>query len=408
MNLHAARYIDRWVGIVLCFVLHVLARLAGHRLPRLGATTPPSHGPLPAPRRVLGMKFYGLGNIVMILPVLRELQIAFPGIEIDFLTLPGNRALLERSGLVRRVLTVDVSSTTAFIASVWQLLRDLRRNEYDAVLDFEQFLKVSGIFAFWTGAPARIGLNTEGQYRAFLYTTRIAYTDADHTTDIFLRVIAPFGITPTGARTTWRLPVLPADREQALALLAAAGAPRDGTLVVMHIGTGPNYKEIAVKRWDHARFAAVADALAQRHHATIVFTGQGPEEQELITEARAMMQQPGIDLCNRLSIGEFSALLAEASFVVTNDTSALHMAGIVGTPVVALFGATSPLLYGPRGPRDLVFSKQLYCSPCLSNYNLKYSRCHDPVCMKQITVDEVLAGIEARFLTAAARSGERA
>ena len=97
-----------------------------------------------------------------------------------------------------------------------------------------------------------------------------------------------------------------------------------------------------------------------------------------------------------------TALVAEASFVIANDTSVMHLAGIVGTPVVALFGPTAPSLYGPRAPHDLVFYKQPYCSPCISNYNLKLSRCTDPVCMRAITVDEVAAGIEAELLPPAA------
>ena len=122
------------------------------------------------------------------------------------------------------------------------------------------------------------------------------------------------------------------------------------------------------------------------------------------------MRFRAVDTSDRLAIGDLAGLLAEATLVVSNDTSVMHLAGVVGTPVVALFGPTSPLLYGPRGERHLVFYKHLYCSPCLSNYNLKVSRCTDPVCMKSITVAEVLAGIEEHHLgpaRSAAAGGER-
>jgi heptosyltransferase-2 len=193
-----------------------------------------------------------------------------------------------------------------------------------------------------------------------------------------------------------RLAVEPAERAAVLAKLGIGG---DEPMVAMHVGTGPNYDKIALKRWDVDRFAAVADVLASRYGARIVFTGVGSEESALVDEALRRMQQRerALSACDRISVGELIALLDAARFVVSNDTSVMHLTGLVGTPVVAFFGATEPRIYGPRGDDDLVFYKSLFCSPCLSNYNLKMSRCVNPVCMRAITVDEVRRGIAARF-----------
>jgi ADP-heptose:LPS heptosyltransferase len=124
----------------------------------------------------------------------------------------------------------------------------------------------------------------------------------------------------------------------------------------------------------------------------------------LIDELCRQMRHRAIDACDRLDGGLLAALLSQARVVISNDTGVMHLAGAVGTPVAAIFGPTSPRSYGPRGPRDLVFYKHLYCSPCISNYNLKMSRCTDNVCRKTITVEEVLAGIEARWFGDAART----
>jgi ADP-heptose:LPS heptosyltransferase len=355
---------------------------------------------LPAPRRILAIKFYGLGNIAMILPTLQALSEAFPGVEIDFLTLPSNHSLLHQSALVHRALTVEVGSFASFLGSIGRLFRALVRGRYDAVLDFEQFMKLSSIFAFLTGAPARIGFNTEGQARGWLYSHRIAYADTDHMADIFMRLAKPLEAARYPAPRV-RIAVDAADRERAL---RAAGSPPGAPVIAMHVGTGPNYDKIALKRWEPARFAALADALVERCSARVVFTGQGEEEARLVDQTIAAMRRAdaACSLCDRLSIGELTGLLEASRFVVSNDTSVMHLTGLVGTPVVAFFGPTEPRIYGPRGEVDLVFYKGLYCSPCLSNYNLKMSRCVDPVCMRRIEVAEVLAGIEARLLRAPA------
>lgn len=412
MNLRLARYIDRWVGLAICFALWFAARVHGWLVgrtfvPPLLATTPadPAAAILP-PRRVLAIKFYGLGNIAMILPTLQAMRQGDDGCAIDFLTLPGNVSLLRQSGLVRDVLTVEVVSFGAFVRSAAALATTLRRARYEAVLDFEQFMKLSGILAFVTRARARVGFNTEGQSRGWLYTHRIAYADTDHMADIFMRVALPFGRAILPAPRV-RLAVDAAERAQVLAKLGIAAGE---AVVAMHVGTGPNYDEIPLKRWPVERFVALADELSVRRGVRIVFTGQGAEETTLVDGALAAMQHGtgAISACDRLSVPELVSLLDVARFVVSNDTSVMHLTGLVGTPVVAFFGPTEPRIYGPRGDDDLVFYKSLFCSPCLSNYNLKMSRCVNPVCMRAITVEEVLLAVAAKFPEAKNAAAPRA
>ena len=393
MNLRLARYIDRWIGLGACFLLWVVGRLLG-AVPPLRATTPPGDNPVRRPRRVLAIKFYGLGNIAMILPTLAAMRDGREDVEIDFLTLPGNRGLLEQSGLVSRVLTVEVDGFGSFSASVVRLLAALRSG-YHAVLDFEQFMKLSGIFSFLTGAPARVGFNTEGQARGWLYTHRIAYADTDHMADIFMRLAVPFDAAVVPAPRV-RIPTREEDHAR---LDAKLGVAAGGRRVVVHVGTGPNYDKIALKRWPAGRFAALADHIARSRGAQVVFTGVGEEEARLVHATIGAMQEgaSAVNSCDRLSLGELTALLEECPFVVTNDTSILHLAGLVHTPTVAFFGPTEPRLYGPRGERDLVFYEALFCSPCLSNYNLKMSRCVNPICMQRIEEDDVRAQLDAAF-----------
>ncbi len=333
----------------------------------------------------------------MLIPVLAALRERFPQAEIDFLTLAGNAGLFERSGLVSRVHTVDTSSARRFLGSLWRTVQELRARRYDVVLDFEQFVKISTILAWTSGTPERIGFNTDGQRRGFLYTTRVVYTDSDHMSAIYARLLRPLGIN--GPLPSTMLTLSARDRTAPEAFLREAGvAPSHFPLVVVHAGIGDNFYRVPLKRWDPAHFAAVADGLAARWGATIVLTGRGPEEQALVASIRAAMQRPALDACDRFTVPELAALLERADFVVANDTSVMHLAGLVGTPVVAIFGPTAPLHYGPRGERNLVFYRDLYCSPCLTNYNLKVSRCLEPVCMRGIQPAEVLQAIERQYL----------
>ena len=402
IDMGLSRRIDAWLGLLVCALLYGVARLharfGGPSLPRWGAPTPPRAGaPEPRPRRVLAIKLWGLGNLVMIVPVLDALRRAAPGVEIDFLTLEANRALLARSGVVERIVGFEVRSYAALARSLWSALRTLRARRYDLVLDFEQFAKLSAIFAYASGAARRIGFDTDGQRRGWLYTTRVVYADGEHMRQIFLRLLLPLGIEASLRPPSFA--IQPAERARVAELLAAHGVRRDHfPLVGMHVGSGPSSTGVPLKRWPAESFAALADALVLRHAASIVFTGQGEEEAALVREARTRMQQTAIDACDQLALGDLLALLEACHFVVSNDTSVMHLAAAVGTPVAALFGPTSPQQYGPWNPGDLVFWQGLHCSPCLTNYNQKVSLCSDPVCIRSIQPAQVLEAIEKRFL----------
>jgi lipopolysaccharide heptosyltransferase II len=402
VSMNIARRLDTWGGLVISAALFGLSRLGslfgGRRLPPMRATTPPVPGSPPLrPRRVLAIKFYGLGNIVMVLPVIQALRDALPDAEVDFLTLEENRTLLDRSHLVRRTLGVNIRGHLAFLGTLWRALRAVRARRYDLVVDFEQFVKLSAIFAFLSGAPERIGFNTDGQRRGWLYTIRVVYTDSEHMSRIFMRLLRPLDILD--APRPVRIATEPAEDARVDEVLAAQGIRRGHfPVIAVHVGSGDNFYRIPLKRWPTASFAALCDALAERYGAAIALTGKGAEERALVDATRAAMRRPAIDLCDQLSITELVALLTRCHLVVVNDTSVMHLAAAVRTPVVAFFGPTAPLHYGPGNPEDLVFYKDLYCSPCLTNYNLKVSRCLDPVCIRTITVEEVLAGIDARFL----------
>jgi ADP-heptose:LPS heptosyltransferase len=320
-----------------------------------------------------------------------------PGVEIDFLTIEANRMLLVRSGVVDRVVGFEVRSHAALVRSLWSALRALRARRYDLVLDFEQFAKLSAILAYASGAARRIGFDTDGQRRGALYTTRVVYADGEHMRQIFLRLLRPLGIEAQVRPPSFAIE--PAERARVAQLLEEGGVRRGHTpLVAMHVGSGPSSTGVPLKRWPAPSFAALADALALRHGAAVVFTGQGEEERALVREARSRMQQGSLDLCERLTLGELLALLDACHFVVSNDTSVMHLAAAVATPVAALFGPTSPQQYGPWNPGDLVFWKGLHCGPCLTNYNQKASACPDPICIRSILPAQVLEEIEKRFL----------
>ena len=89
-------------------------------------------------------------------------------------------------------------------------------------------------------------------------------------------------------------------------------------------------------------------------------------------------------------MNELAAELSECALLLTNDTGTMHLATLLGVPVVAVFGSTEPRLTGPLGTGHVVLRHQVECSPCFLR------ECPiDFRCMKAVSVDEVVESVSS-------------
>jgi heptosyltransferase-1 len=108
-------------------------------------------------------------------------------------------------------------------------------------------------------------------------------------------------------------------------------------------------------------------------------------EQELAEE---VSQASGVPLVPILSLKDVMALIQKAAVLVSGDTFALQAAGAFATPVVGLFGPTTPSRNGPFREQDRVILHELECSHC-------YKRmCSRLECLDEITPEEVAAACQ--------------
>jgi ADP-heptose:LPS heptosyltransferase len=133
-----------------------------------------------------------------------------------------------------------------------------------------------------------------------------------------------------------------------------------------------------VKNWPLVQFFELGSWLEDQAFQPLMILG--PVEQE------KGIQPPGkTALAYPRTIQELIALLQQAAFVIGNDSGPMHLAGYMGVPGLAIFGPTSPRQWGPLGLDILTLD--LPCSPCTQTARVA---CTDPVCITQITVDQVI------------------
>lgn len=152
------------------------------------------------------------------------------------------------------------------------------------------------------------------------------------------------------------------------------------------------------KRWPADRFAEVAQRVSHDVNCRFLLFG-GPGETEIAGRIAAAVRaaNPGradlvVNVAGQTSLMELCGLIKFCRLLLSNDTGPMHLAVAVGTPVVAIFGSTSPAMTAPTGPRDVVIHQPVECSPCfLRDCPIDFR------CMNQITVEQVTAAVLERL-----------
>ncbi len=373
MNLTLGKWLDRFLGIPLVYAARMLEVLRPGGRKRV------------EPRRILMIKLWGAGNVVLIIPIIRALKRRYPDAQLAFLTLESNRSLLAPMKELDEVVILSQESLIRCGASAVGAVRALRRFAPDVLVDFEQFCRLSALLGWMSGAPQRIGLKTQGQARDGLYTAKVPYDDRRHMSRTFLAVARVLGLADEYVSEA--PPLSEEDHAEAGDLVNALDAlPGDGPRLVFHVGSGKNFRG---RRWPVESWAELARRLIDAHGVRILFTGV-QDERDLVDACRSAVGRPTADGVGRCGLTGLAALLGRVDALFSNDTAPVHLAGSVGCPVFGFYGPNTPRLYGPRGPSDIVFYKALPCSPCLTNLNAKESSCRLPTCIESITVDEVV------------------
>ena len=144
------------------------------------------------------------------------------------------------------------------------------------------------------------------------------------------------------------------------------------------------------KRWPLDRYRDVMEILSKDYNLTWVIVGTAKEAafgKELADGFPGAVE----NLCGKTTLPELIAALKECHLLLTNDTGTMHLADLLGIPVVALFGSTEPALTGPVGttsPPHRIMRRKVECSPCyLRECPIDFR------CMNELTVEMVTATV---------------
>ena len=321
-------------------------------------------------QRALVIKLRHLGDVLLTTPVFSTLKRALPHVEIDAYVYREAVPVLEGNPDISNILYYDRSWKGNFLKEA-QRLWSLRKRGYDLIINLTEGDR-GAMVARMSGAKVRLGVDERRVY------THVAKPcpSLRHTVERNLDAMRRMGIFPSVEERElfFHIP------QEALAIV-----PKENYLLI-HPSSRWRFK-----CWPIAKMRELAIHLLKKGKQ-LVFTS-GPDAAEIAMVKEITRDLDVLNYAGKISIKELGALIAKASCLLCVDSVPLHLASALKTPVVALFGPTSEITWGPwRNPNARVVATHLSCRPCYRD-GCGGSKRSD--CLEQLGVQQVLLELEA-------------
>ncbi len=341
--------------------------------------------PSVAADRILIVLMGAIGDVTLALPLATRLRRAYPRAHIAWAVEPAAAPLLWHHPAIDEVVTFDrARGARAFLP----FLQKVRAFKPQLTLDLQRHLK-SGVVSRVSGATVRLGFHRRNAREGnWLFNTH--HLEPMPHLSSKLRQFQAFGdwLGIPEMAVDFGLHLSEGEQRRVEELLAGTEPP----FAVAFVGASWESK-----LWFPDRTAAVAEALAERGMRTVLVGGR--DDPAFAAAVVRAARTPVLDLAGRITLRDLIGIFARARVAFGPDTGPMHIAAAVGTPVVSLWGATSPARSAPWNNEASVIAGPAPCSPCYRR------RCPiGRICMDAITVESVVDRLSKAIGSGAAAS----
>jgi len=330
-----------------------------------------------ANKKILVIQTAFLGDVILSTPFFRALAHVFPGAQVDVVTIPSTRSLLQYHPGIHRIWTLNKRNLFRKGMDFFRLVHAFRKEKYDLAFSLQLHL-TSSFLLLASGIPVRVGFS-----RQKFLTHPIQIPKGLSVRERYLYLLSPWVHSSLDSHTElfW------SDKENQSAQEIFEKWHRAGRPA---IGIAPG-SIWPTKRWPFEYYRILVEKLSFEN--IDIFLVGGPEDFSLCEKVKGKSE--AVNLAGKLSILESAALLQKLDLLVTNDSAPMHMANAVGTKVIAIFGPTVRR-FGcyPYREEDEVLEVDLPCRPCSKHGGKRCPQGHFR-CMRDIAPEKVVARVNA-------------
>lgn len=339
-------------------------------------------------KKILVTFLMHLGDLTLTTPFIHALRKAAPDAQITFLADEKLKDVVLHNPYLDEVITIDKKGRDNSLLALIACARKLSGMDFDVLINLHPNERCSFICAL---TKTRVRAGTTHKLFKPLWDIFTPLNRKIHAADMYLNVLEQLGVQHIEHNG---LEIFPGEEHlrHAEAFWRENGVFGSDKLIGFNIGSA-----VVTKRWAPERFAKVADILAGKGYKPVFFGGTMDEE--MVHQAVSKMQTTPIVATGAFTIGGLAAAMRRCSLIITNDSGPMHVAISQKVPIVAMYGPSSPKLYGPYTDEAIIVTAQ---PPCLGCADGMKHKCDDMQCMTRLTVEQVVQAAEAML----ARKGQ--
>lgn len=316
------------------------------------------------PFRILIRSSNWLGDAVMSVPAVRAIKNGRPDVHVTI-------AAPEKIAAMWKLIPEVDAIVPLSAGSLPLVVRQLKQQKpFDVAILLPNSLRVA-LESWLSGIPRRVGYR--GHWRSWLVDQIVREPrkpgPPEHHSLRFFRIARQ-----CGAETS---KVEPSDSNQTSNL-----QPQK-----LMLGLCPGAEYGPAKRWLPERFAEAAAKISAQSSAQWILFGT-KNDVAIGEQIAAAIGDHCVNRIGQTTLDQLINELRQCRLLLTNDTGTMHLAALLGVPVVAIFGSTEPLLTGPLGNGHVILRHHVECSPCFLR------ECPiDFRCMTAVSADEVVTAV---------------
>lgn len=287
-------------------------------------------------RKILIVRLSSLGDILLTTPLISEIKLNYPQVEIDFLLKPHYADVYKFNSHVSHLMLYEKSN----LKSLKKLIKE---NHYDAVVDLQNNLRTKLLLCFLSVPKLKFKKPSLKKFLLVKFKKN------------YFKEIVPI---PQMYANTLNLKL---SKEQSLELFNKDGKVENSSQNNV-IGFCPGSKHFT-KTWLEEYFVELGNILTEKGYKIYLFGGSIEKDKCKLLSERIKNSS---DFSNENDLLTTAELMKKCKLIVSNDSALMHLASAIKIPIVAIFGSSvKEFGFEPFNVKhEIMEVKNLDCRPC--------------------------------------------